>query len=241
MSERPCLAFACAHLTDERLFAAQTAALGTQFDCRVFVFREQASLAAMAAVLLAALPARFTLVGLSLGGYVAFEVVRRAAERLERLVLIDTTAVADTPARAAGRRADIAKVRAGGIDALIPELPARWLLPAHAQRADLVALMAAMAHSVGARGQINQQTAMLGRPDSHGDLARLRVPTLVACGRQDPVTPLADHEAIAAAVAGARLEVIEDCGHLSTIEQPEALTRVLADWLAATPAAPGAR
>lgn len=234
MTQRPFLAFACAHLADERLYAAQVAALQGRYECRCFVFRDQDSLRAMADELLANAPQRFTLIGLSLGGYVAFEVIRRQLHRLERLALLDTTAAADQPARHAGRLADIAKVREGGIEALIPELPARWLLPAHAQRPELVALVAEMARSVGARGQRNQQTAMLGRPDSHADLAKVAVPTLVMCGREDPVTPIADHEAMAACVSGSRLEFIERCGHLSAIEQPEAVTRVLADWLAST-------
>lgn len=237
MSPRPALAFACAHLTDERLFAHALAALAPTYDCTTFVFREHDTLGAMADEILARMPARFTLIGLSLGGYVAFEVIRRALPRLARLVLLDTTAVADTPARREGRLRDIATVQQGGIDALVPELPARWLLPAHTANAAVVALMGDMARSVGARGQFNQQTAMLARPDSHADLALVRLPTLVACGRQDPVTPLADHEAMAACVPGARLTVFEDCGHLSTIEQPEAVTRVLADWLHETAAA----
>src|SRR6185369_1482011 len=216
-NDKPFLAFACAHLTDERLYAAQMAALGARYQCRAFVFREQDSLGAMAEELLANTPTRFTLIGLSLGGYVAFEVIRRQLHRLERLALLDTTALADTPARKAGRLADIAKVRDGGIEALIPELPSRWLLPAHAQSPQLVSLMADMARSVGARGQFNQQTAMLGRPDSHGDLVKVAVPALVMCGRQDPVTPVADHEAMAARVPGSRLVFIEECGHLSAI------------------------
>jgi pimeloyl-ACP methyl ester carboxylesterase len=231
---RPCLAFACAHLSDERLYATQVAALGDAYDCRVFVFRDQDSLGAMTEALLAAVPPRFTLVGLSLGGYVAFEVIRRQLHRLERLVLLDTTASADSATRKAGRLADMAKVRAGGIEALIPELPARWLLPAHAQRADLVAAMTAMARSVGVQGQLNQQQAMLARPDSHDDLATVQVPTLLICGADDKVTPVADHEAIAKRIAGSRLEVVRDCGHLSTIEQPQAVTRLLAVWLAST-------
>ena len=234
MNERPCIAFACAHLCDERLFAAQIAALQARFDCRAFVFRDEDTLGAMADALLSRTPARFTLVGLSLGGYVAFEVLRRARERIARLALLDTTAVADTEARRAGRLADLAKVEAGGIEALIPELPGRWLLPAHRERADLVALLGAMATSIGARGQRNQQRAMLGRPDSHADLARVRVPTLVLCGEQDPVTPVADHAAIAAAITGARFERVADCGHLSTIEHPDAVSRILVDWLAQT-------
>lgn len=234
MTARPTLAFACAHMTDERLYAHQVQALGDTHDCKVFVFRQHDTMAGMADQVLSAMPQRFTLIGLSLGGYAAFEVIRRALPRLQRMVLVDTTAVADHPARREGRLKDIATVRQGGVDALVPELPSRWLLPAHTRRPDLVALMADMAHNVGAGGQYNQQMAMLGRPDSHADLARVRVPTLVMCGRQDPVTPLADHEAMAACVPGARLAVVEDCGHLSTIEQPEAVTVELTRWLRAT-------
>src|SRR5438093_1544085 len=100
-----------------------------------------------------------------------------AIDSLERLVLIDTTAIADDPARRAGRHADIAKVRQDGIEALIPELPARRLLPAHAQRTDLTNLMAEMASSIGARGQFNQQTAMLARPEPQAHVAMVGVPT----------------------------------------------------------------
>ena len=234
MLQRPFLAFACAHLTDERLYAAQVAELEADYECAVFAFRDHDSLGEMAEELLARTPARFTLIGLSLGGYLAFEVIRRRLHRLERLVLMDTTAAADHPERRAGRHADIARVRKGGIEALIPELPARWLHPSHVQRADLVKLMSEMARSIGARGQMNQQAAMLGRPASHDDLARVSVPALVMCGRNDPATPVPDHEAMAARIPGARLEIIEDCGHLSTIEQPQSVNRVLIDWLRKT-------
>src|SRR5262245_50022829 len=191
MATKPSLVFACAHLTDERLFAYQVAALQATHDVRVFAFREHATLGGMAEELLAQSPAPFPLIGLSLGGYLAFEVIRRQIERLERLVLFDTRAVADNATLRQGRLDDIAKVQAGGIDALIPELPVRWMHPSHRQR--LGELMASMARSIGARGQFNQQQAMLARPDSHDDLRRLRVPTLIACGREDMGTPLAEH------------------------------------------------
>jgi pimeloyl-ACP methyl ester carboxylesterase len=236
MTQKPFLAFACAHLTDERLYAAQVTALEADYECTVFAFRDHDSLGGMAAELLAKTPAHFTFIGLSLGGYLAFEIIRRQLHRLERLVLMDTTAVADHPARRAGRLADIAKVREGGIEALIPELPARWLHPAHAQCVELTNLMSAMARSIGARGQFNQQTAMLSRSDSHADLERVRVPILLVCGREDAVTPVHDHEAMGARVPGARLEIIENCGHLSTIEQPEIVNRVLRNWLLETEA-----
>src|SRR6266581_9191488 len=99
MPRKPFLAFACAHLTDERLYAAQVAALEADHECAVFAFRNHDSLGGMAGELLAKTPARFTLIGLSLGGYVAFEIIRRQLERLERLVLMDTRAIADDPPR----------------------------------------------------------------------------------------------------------------------------------------------
>jgi len=236
MPQKLFIAFACAHLTDERLYAAQVAALEADYECVVFAFRDHDSLVGMAEELLAKTPERFTLIGLSLGGYLAFEIIRRQLQRLERLVLMDTTAAADQPARRAGRLADIAKVSEGGIEALIPELPGRWLHPAHVQRVELTNLVSSMARSIGARGQFNQQAAMLSRPDSHADLERVRVPTLLMCGREDPVTPVQDHQAMAARTSGARLEIIESCGHLSTIEQPEVVNRVLRNWLQETEA-----
>jgi pimeloyl-ACP methyl ester carboxylesterase len=238
VSDRPCLAFACAHLCDERLFAPQLAVLGDAFDCRVFVFRQEDSMRQMASRLLAAAPPRFTLIGLSLGGYVAFEVLRQAAPRLERLALLDTRASADNDTSRAGRLADIAKVREDGIEALIPELPPRWLLPAHLARSDLVELMASMARSIGASGQRNQQRAMLARPASFDQLARSTLPMLVLCGAQDPVTPVADHVAMAERSASSRLEIVPDCGHLSTLEQPQVVNRILVDWLDTTATRP---
>ena len=125
MTTKPALAFACAHMTDERLYAHQIAALQSTYDCRVFVFRDHDTMEGMAQQVLSAMPERFTWIGLSLGGYVAFEAIRCALPRLERLVLIDTTAVADHPARRQGRIKDIETVKQGGIEALIPELPSR--------------------------------------------------------------------------------------------------------------------
>jgi len=235
MQNQQTLVFACAHLTDERLFAPQVDALGSTFDCRVFAFRDLPTLGGMAEELLAHAPRRFTLIGLSLGGYLAFEIIRRQLERIERLVLLDTRAVADDEALRQGRLADIAKVEAGGIEALIPELPQRWVHPAHRER--LGARMASMARSIGARGQFNHQQAMLARPDSQADLRGVRVPTLIACGSEDMATPLAEHERMRDCIPGARLEVFEQCGHLSTIEQPELVTSLLTRWLADTRAA----
>jgi pimeloyl-ACP methyl ester carboxylesterase len=89
-----------------------------------------------------------------------------------------------------------------------------------------------MAERVGHDGFVRQQTAIMGRPDGRADLKRIACPTLVLCGRQDALTPVALHEEMAAAIRGARLVVIENCGHLSPLEQPEAVTAAIRDWLA---------
>src|SRR5213075_2100500 len=119
-AKKPALVFACAHLTDERLFAHQVDALSATHDCLVFAFRDLPTLGGMAVELLAHSPPRFTMIGLSLGGYLAFELIRRQPKCIERLVLLDTRAVADTEDTRQGRLADIAKVQTGGIDALAP-------------------------------------------------------------------------------------------------------------------------
>lgn len=232
---RPALVFVCGHLCDERLFAAQVAELSATHACSVFVSREQDSLGGMADALLRESPPAFVLIGLSMGGYVAFEVLRRAPERLRGLVLLDTRATADTPAGRAARRADFEQAKAHGMPAFARGLPARWLAPANARDTALSELVCAMAVAVGHTGQGKQQAAMQARPDSLPDLAQVNVPTLVACGRQDLVTPLAAHEEIAARMPGARLEVIEDSGHLCTIEQPAAVTALLKRWLSSLP------
>ena len=233
----PALVFACAHLCDERLFAAQIDALGDASTAASSFSASTIRSPRMAEALLAAAPERFTLIGLSLGGYVAFEVMRRAPQRVERLVLLDTTAAADSETRRAGRLADIATVEAGGIEALIPRA-ARALAAAGAPRAR----RPARAHGDMAQERRRRRPAQPAARDARSarnrspTCAAVRVPTLVACGADDAVTPVADHEAIAARIAGARFESIADCGHLSTIEQPAAVTpRCSPGWLAATP------
>jgi pimeloyl-ACP methyl ester carboxylesterase len=175
-------------------------------------------------------------VGLSLGGYLAFEVMRRQPERVERLVLMGTTAQPDDEAGRAVRFADLARVENGGIDALLPELPARWLHPEHAKRAEFIDLMMGMGRSIGAVGQRNQQQAMLDRPDSRPVLPEVRVPTLVVCGREDKVRPVSQHEEIARLIPGSRLVVIEHSGHFTTLEQPARVNPLLSDWLRETSA-----
>ena len=228
------------HLCTGALYAPQIAALAPQgVATQVVMLTGQDSMAAMADAVLAQAPPRFALCGLSMGGYVAFEIMRRAPGRVSRLALLDTTARPDTPERAGMRRADISLVEQGGIEALLPDLPRRWLHPDRQSDPAWRERVFAMAREVGAGAQRRQACAIFGRHDDRRILASIAVPTLVLCGAQDPATPPEVHREMAAAIPGARLEIIEGCGHLSTIEAPDAVTAALERWLGLRPAGGG--
>lgn len=188
---------------------------------------------AIAAEILAAAPPVFALAGLSFGGYVAFEIMRRAPGRVERLALLDTSARQDDPARLQQRRDMLELARKGSFRGMTDRLLPDFVHPDRLADTELMNDIKAMSQSVGAEAYFRQQTAIMGRPDSRPTLAAIRCPTLVLVGRQDSRTPLAMAEEIQAGIAGARLVVVEDCGHLATMERPAAVNAALRDWLAA--------
>lgn len=218
-------------LCDDALWQPQVEGLSDLVGCVVADLTRQDSIAAMAADALAGLPERFALAGLSMGGYVALEILRQAPERVARLALLDTKARADTPAETQRRKDLLALAQRGRFKGVTPRLLPLLIHADRLQETDLPAAVLAMADRVGAEAFLRQQTAIMGRPDSVASLARIACPTLVLCGRQDALTPLPSSEEMAAAIPGAALVVIEDCGHLATMERPEAVTAALRDWL----------
>jgi pimeloyl-ACP methyl ester carboxylesterase len=219
-------------LCDAALWRAQSEGLADVADIAVADFTTQDSMAAMAASVLDAAPARFALAGLSMGGYVAHEVMRRAPERVVRLALLDTSARADTEEQRARRRGLIELAHKGEFKGITPRLLPLFLHPDRLDDAELVAEVTAMAQRVGKDAFLRQQAAILGRPDSRPRLTKYRCPTLVLCGRQDALTPLEVSEETVAAIPGAELVVVEDCGHLATFERPAEVTAALRRWLA---------
>ena len=231
-------------LNDERLWQRQTADLRSQHPVTSFAMTGHDTMQAMASAVLARAPAeRFALAGLSMGGYVALEIMRQAPERVAALALLDTSARPDTPQQTGMRLATIAQAGANssanpganpdaGFDAVMTGMLPRLVHPAHIDDAAIVDTLAAMARSIGLQGFAQQQHCVISRADSRSTLSRIRCPTLVLCGREDQLTPLALHEEMATGIAGAKLVVLETCGHLSPLEQPEPVTIALRDWLA---------
>lgn len=224
-------------LCDRALWAAQVASLGEIAEPSVADLTRDESLPAMAARVLSEAPPRFALAGLSMGGYLAQEIMRVAPDRVMRLALLDTSARADTPERLAQRRGLIELAQKGEFRGITPRLLPQWLHPDHLGDARLTETVMAMTRRVGRDVYLRQMKAIMARPDGRGDLPRIRVPTLVLCGREDEATPLALHEEIASLIPAASLVVVDRCGHLSTLEQPEAVNGALRRWLAAEPPA----
>lgn len=221
-------------LCTEILWQAQIEALSDIADFAVADLTLDDSIGAIAERVLAEAPERFSLAGLSMGGYVAQEVMRRAPDRVERLTLMDTSARLDDDKQRRRREALIAQVRRSNPEQF--QGVTRRLLPLliHEKRQSdpaFVEPIQRMAKSVGLEAYIRQQTVILGRPDSRDDLARIDCPTLVVCGADDVLTPPEMSEEIASGIANARLVMIEDCGHLATMEQPEAVNDAMRAWL----------
>jgi pimeloyl-ACP methyl ester carboxylesterase len=190
------------------------------------------SIAGMAERVLEVAPSRFALAGLSMGGIVAFEILRRAPERVVGLALLNTNPSLPDDSQIAVWHEEIQMAESGHFEDFVEE---RWIpsvLAAGGSRGgSLRDAIRGMAHRVGPRSYVRQLRAQIGRPDSWSSLAAITCPTLVLGGRQDTMCSPALHEAMAAAIPNARLAIIEDCGHLSTLEQPEVVTAILRDWL----------
>ena len=218
-------------LCTKALWEPQIAALGDIADIAVANHRRHRTIRGIARSILAVAPRRFALAGLSMGGYIAYEIVRQAPERVTRLALLDTGSRADAPERRARRLELIALAEREGAgaaqDALMPSLIHKVRLA----EKPLVDVVRQMAVDTGVAAFRRQQAAIMGRPDNRPLLASIRCPTLVIVGREDALTPVAMAREIAAGIPGARLTIVPDCGHLSTLERPKAVNRALRQWL----------
>lgn len=218
-------------LDDARLWRHQITGLSGLISPVVADLRGADSMAALAASALDQAPAgSFVLGGLSMGGYVAMEIMRQAPERVLALALMNTTARPDTPEATARRRA-LLTLAETDFDAVVRKLMPLQVHPDRLGDETLVQTIASMAAGVGKEAFGRQQRAIIDRIDSRPHLAQIECPTLVLCGREDLIMPVEVHEEMADAIPEARLEVIERCGHLSTLDRPEQVTGIMKIWL----------
>jgi pimeloyl-ACP methyl ester carboxylesterase len=226
-------------LCDASVWEAPRAALRTDFDCQVPSYRTRDSISAMAQAVLAESPARFALIGHSMGGRVALEIARAAPERISALALLNT-GYAARPAGTDGERelrereALVQLANEAGMRAMGRTWVQAMVHPARLADGPLIESILSMVERVSPESFAAQIRALLARPDASSVLAAIPCPTLLLCGREDQWSPLARHEYMARLIPHSELAVIEACGHMSPLERPAEVTRHLARWLAAS-------
>ena len=218
-------------LCTTEIFASQIAALWPYGSVTVASTLEGDTIAEMAAAILGAAPPRFALAGISMGGYIELEIMRQAPERVLKLALLDTEARPDTPAQTAQRRALLAQVNTANFETLLALALPAIVHPARQDDAVLRETNVRMGLAVGIDRWARQAEAVMARIDYRPSLPAISVPTLVLVGDSDTFTPPDRSEEMAAAIPGARLVVVPECGHASTIEQPDAVNRALIEWI----------
>src|SRR6202166_3753352 len=216
-----------------RLYAEQIPALWHFGPVTIADHTRDDSMAAIARRILAAAPPRFALAGLSMGVYIAFEIMRQAAGRVAKLALLDTGARGDTPEQTERRKVVIALANSGRYaDVTDIAFPVYVHRNRHNDEA-LKRIVRTMAEETGPEAFLRQQRAIIGRPDSRPGLGAITCPTLVLVGEGDEATPPELAREIAAGISGSRLVMIPDSGHLSTLERPQAVTAALVEWMTA--------
>jgi pimeloyl-ACP methyl ester carboxylesterase len=220
-------------MCDARLFGPQIAAFSGLRPVHLATIAGADRVEALAAALLRAAPLRFALAGLSMGGIVAMEALRQAPDRVERIALLDTNPLAETPEVAARREPQIARARAGRLAEVVRDELAPLYLAAGSARGDILDLVLAMAEALGPAVFERQSRALQTRPDQTATLRAFRGPALVLCGAEDRLCPVARHELMHALLPASTLEIVPGAGHLPTLEQPAAVQAAIARWLEA--------
>jgi pimeloyl-ACP methyl ester carboxylesterase len=218
-------------LNDASLFQEQIATLLPIASVDIVDLTRSSSIADLADDAIKQAPeGRFILIGLSMGGYVAFEIMRRIPERVCGLILIDTSAQPDTAELTATRQA-LMKLAETDFPEVIERLLPRLCHPEQMSLPTVRGVIQSMAASLGKDVFIRHQQAIIDRSDSRPMLADIDCPTLVICGREDVITPPELSKEIAAGIRHAELKIIEQCGHLSTLDQPGEVNKLLHEWI----------
>ena len=214
-----------------RIYEPQIPSLWRQGAVFVANHARGGDMAAIARRILAEAPLRFALAGHSMGGYIIFEMFRQAPERISRLAFLNTSARPEAPEVTEKRRVMIQEVKQGGYRAVMDRLFANFVHPALARDEHLHRIVLDMADDVGPDAFVWQLEAITGRIDSRPTLATIKCPTLVLTSDTDNMMPPDASSEIASAIPGAKLVTIQDCGHLTQLEKPQAVTDALLDWL----------
>ncbi len=220
-------------MCDARLFGPQIDALSGRFPLMTMPMGAHDTMFALAQDVLRHAPPRFAVAGLSMGGILAMEVLRQAPERVAGIALMDTNPLAEKDEVKARRAPQIAAAKAGELRRVMRDEMKPSYLTDGPNRGAILDLCMAMAMDLGAEVFVNQSKALRDRPDQTDTLRAFTGPSIVLCGSDDALCPVSRHELMNDLMPHSMLEIIEDAGHLPTLEQPEQTTAALSRWLEA--------
>lgn len=211
-------------MCDQRLFRAQTQVLGGE----VIVSSAHSSIEDMASEVLKLAPEHFALVGLSMGGIVAMEVIRQAPERVKKIALLDTNPCAELAEVSASRFPQMDLVK----DGYLRDVMDKVVLNYHSKKpqSEVTGLCIDMAIDLGPEVFLNQSIALKNRRDQQDTLRKIDIPTLVLCGAEDKLCPLERHYLMNALIKSSKLVIIENAGHLPCLQQPLLTTEAIKNW-----------
>ncbi|MBL4888399.1 MAG: alpha/beta hydrolase [Candidatus Lindowbacteria bacterium] len=235
MNQKPHLILLPGLLCDAALWADQVVNLYEIADIEVADLTTHDTMEGLAQSVLDAAPDEFALAGLSMGGYVAQEIMRLQPDRITHFALLDTNATADLPDQTERRKITMKLAEGGGLNHVASQMLPALVHPDHLGLDSVGGVYKAMAERVGVDGFLNQQNAIMHRVDGTADLSKISCPSLVLCGAEDQLCPQDVHKAMAKAIgSNATFVALDQCGHLSTLEQPKATTDALRAWLTGT-------
>lgn len=218
-------------MCDSRLFAPQLAVLSREYPVTVAPLAPGERLEEIAAHLLKLLPEKFALAGMSMGGILAMEILRRAPDRVARVALIATNALSETPQSATAYEPLIIKARAGKLEEALRQMMRPEFLAPGPQRMTILNSFVQMGMEHGPETFVRLLRALQRRRDQQAVLRRCKCPALLLVGQDDGLTPVKRHQLMAELIPYAELKVIPEAGHMLTLEQPEAVTEALRQWM----------
>jgi len=230
MSDKTEIALIPSQLCTELLFEPQMGTLSSIGSPRIYVQRDHDSVGAMAQGVLDKAADKFALVAHGMGCFVAFEILRRAPERVTKLVMMSGLAPADTPKQTVRREGYLRLVEEGKFDGIIEERIPMLVNPARVNDDSVTRILRQMARDTGPDVFQRQQRAIMARADSRPTLGTISCPVLLMFGRQDGISTLDHQNEMLNAIADARLEILEECGHMMSLERPEKVNAVLTDF-----------
>lgn len=228
---KPLLVLIPGVLNTDELWRHQIAAFGAEYQIIVPETHCHTSMGDIAEAILSSITGPFSLAGLSMGGYIALEMMRRASNRVERLALINTSARADTEESIKRREAFIRLAQLGKFKGVTPRLLPTLIHEKSRENPEIADCIYRMSNDIGAEGFVNQQRAVIGREDSLPTLRMIKQETLIIVGRQDGVTPPALSTEMSRHIKRSEVHVLNDCGHLAPLEQAQKTTDLMGAWL----------